>query len=325
MKKSLLYSLFFLLLPALLCAGEPKTLKMTAIRPEVITGGVGLCLIFETPDGRVFLYDTANGNNRISNPEACEGVKNNGRDLVVPWLRAHGYEKIDGLVISHAHADHYGGFIWMAKNFPILQLWDSGFVLPGTDPEDFRDEQGLYQRLRKEYAETHPGARHIVRAGDSLDWGKDLKVEVVWPPRDFTTILENPNRMKGDTEVHHLVNANAIALQITYGNVKFFVVGDIQEDYLRERMIPFIPAEKWKCDVCVLPSHGVHTVQEEVERTRPKIAVSCMGDIPWARPLPGRIKRFYEPVGAKVYCTLTDGNVTVITDGQTIDVKTETF
>ncbi len=298
-------------------------LKMTAIEPVVVTGGAGLCLIFQTPEGKTFLYDTANGNDRIENPEFCAGVANNGRDLIAPRLKACGIHEIDGLVISHGHSDHYGGFIWLAKNFPIRQLWDSGYSRPGVDPKDYGGEQGLYRRLRDEYAASHPDSYHVVKAGDFLDWGKELKVEVVWPPEGFTSLLENPDRMKGDGEAHHLINANAIAIQVTYQNVKFFVVGDIQEDYLKERMIPFLPAEKWKCDVCVLPSHGIHTIPEEAALTQPKIAISCMGKLPWGEGIPNRIRKFYEPFGAKVYSTVESGNVTVLTDGKTIEVKTD--
>ena len=304
-------------------ANQPGLLKVTALKPEVITGGVGLCLVFQTPEGKTFLYDTANGNDRGENPEACENTANNGRDIIIPWLEAHGIHEINGLIISHAHADHFGGFLWMSRHFPIHELWDSGYIRPGTDAKDYHGEQGLYHRLRDEFAAAHPGKYHTVKAGDFLDWGRDLKVEVVWPPQEFTPILENPDRMKRDGETHHLINANAVAIQVTYKNVKFFVVGDIQEDYLKERMIPFLPAEKWKCDVCILPSHGIHTIPEEVELTSPKIAVSCMGEISWGWGIPKNIRRFYEPYGTQVFSTAESGHVTVLTDGTTLEVQTE--
>jgi beta-lactamase superfamily II metal-dependent hydrolase len=41
------------------------------------------------------------------------GDHNSGRDLIAPLLRQRGVKELDGVVISHAHYDHFGGFAWL--------------------------------------------------------------------------------------------------------------------------------------------------------------------------------------------------------------------
>ena len=77
----------------------PKRFEMTVINPEVVSGGCGLCVIMRTPAGKTYLFDAANGNDR----------KSNGKDIIVPWLEKRGISRIDGLILSHYHSDHFGG------------------------------------------------------------------------------------------------------------------------------------------------------------------------------------------------------------------------
>lgn len=291
--------------------------RLTVLNPECCAGGAGLCVVMQTPEGRTYLYDTANGE-----PSGVE-LRNNGREIVVPWLLAHGIKSIDGLVISHGHNDHVGGLHWMYGNYPFRFLWDNGYILAGTAPRNYTTEMGCYHKIRDEWAAAHPDRYRAVQQGDLLDFGcPDLKVEVVWPPKGFVPILENDQRMKGDGPEHHLENANAIALQLTYRKIKFFIVGDIQEDYLKTFMVKSIPPEKWRSDICLMLSHGIHASEVDARLIRPKVAIAGIGDLPWMFDPYAKDKRCYEAVGANVYVSNRTGDITVETDGETFSVTT---
>ena len=319
-----LFLLAFLTFVAMLCTAANSELgqfTMTVLNVPKAEGcgGAGQAVLMRTPNGATYLYDTGNGYFTPDSPK-FKTIHNTGRDLIAPYLHARGITKIDGLIISHAHADHFGGFIWLIDHFPILRLWDTGYTLPGITEDNNKGELGLYAKLRDQYRQRFPNAYQTVCAGDKLNWDEQLEVEILSPPKEFFDVLHSETRPKNDGVTHHLLNANAIALRIRHGNVVFFIVGDIQEDYLKERLWPMLPPEKKKCDVCILPSHGIHSIREEAEATRPTVAVGSVW-LPWAQSIPAW--KVYQAVGSTVYVAGVNGHVEITSDGEKITVRTE--
>jgi len=80
-------------------------------------------------------------------------------------------KKIDLLIVSHPHGDHYGGLIKILKIFPVVTLLVSG-------KEDTTEH---YQR----YLETVKSLKSIkfklARVGDVYSFG-DVKMLIVHPP-----------------------------------------------------------------------------------------------------------------------------------------------
>lgn len=114
--------------PAALSAQRPvqgmarSRFALTVLNPDCMVGGAGQCCVLRMPSGNVYLFDTGNGD--------CKGekTKNNGKDIIAPWLRARGITKIDGLVISHYHADHFGGFLWLKDHFEIGRVFNNNYT-----------------------------------------------------------------------------------------------------------------------------------------------------------------------------------------------------
>ncbi len=99
-----------------------RRFSMTVMNPKCMAGGAGLCVIMRTPLGKTCLFDTANGDIYGKSP------MNNGKDIIAPWLRSHGIEKIDGPVISHYDADHFGGFLGQWDHFPFDRVFDCSYI-----------------------------------------------------------------------------------------------------------------------------------------------------------------------------------------------------
>ncbi|MDO5580665.1 MAG: MBL fold metallo-hydrolase [Planctomycetia bacterium] len=297
------------------------TFKMAVLNCQNVNGGAGLAIVMQTPHGKTWLFDTGTGGFSTPKGTLDPQVYNCGRDTIFPYLKKEGIKEIEGLLVSHGHGDHMGGLEWILKNVPVRNLYDSGYRFPGVDPAAHtQNEVSVHLRLLKEYAERHPGHYFEITKGAKLDWDPDLKVAVLSPPKEFFKELPNPNRMKRDTPIHHLLNANSLAIQIKHGKNTFLIAGDIQEDYLRKRLWPILTDEEKKCDVCILPSHGIHSIKEEAEATRPKIAVASVWN-PWAKS--ALAWRVYKEVGAEVYATGIDGNIEILSDGEHLSVKTE--
>ena len=197
----------------------PGRFEMTVINPEVVSGGCGLCVIMRTPAGRTYLFDTANG--------VDGAVKNNGKDIIVPWLKKRGIGKIDGLILSHYHSDHFGGLLYLADHFEIGHVFDNSF-----EPLNAygNGEVDCAKRCLFNWEKKHPGqvTRYLVE-GDDLGWNEPgVRFDVVWPPKTgYCKPLDRGPDYKRNGSLHHLLNANSTGLRIRVGKIDYLILGDI--------------------------------------------------------------------------------------------------
>ena len=77
--------------------------------------GQGLAAVIHTKD-HVLVYDTG--------PRMSEAF-DTGRTVVVPYLRQHGIERVDTVVVSHGDNDHIGGLEGLKEEFPIGHIFTS--------------------------------------------------------------------------------------------------------------------------------------------------------------------------------------------------------
>ncbi|WP_087688218.1 DNA internalization-related competence protein ComEC/Rec2 [Pandoraea sp. PE-S2R-1] len=110
---------FALLWPALL--SSPQRPAAGDFRVTMLDIGQGNAVLVETAT-RTLLFDT--GPPLGSRADA-------GQYVIVPYLRAQGVARLDGLIVSHAHDDHYGGAINVLKAYPSTPMISS---LPGSHP-----------------------------------------------------------------------------------------------------------------------------------------------------------------------------------------------
>ena len=97
----------FMWLPAKLSPGE--------LRVTVLDVGQGLAVVVRTRE-HALLYDTG--------PAFTEQIDAGGR-IVVPYLRAAGVSRLDGMIVSHDHSDHSGGALSVLQAIPVAWLASS--------------------------------------------------------------------------------------------------------------------------------------------------------------------------------------------------------
>jgi competence protein ComEC len=98
------------------------------VRLTVLDVGQGLAVVAQTR-GHALLYDTG----PAFGPEADSGNR-----IVVPFLRAAGLARLDGLVVSHDDIDHTGGALSVLQALPVDWLLTS---LADMDPLPLMAEQ----------------------------------------------------------------------------------------------------------------------------------------------------------------------------------------
>jgi competence protein ComEC len=293
---------------------------LTALEMQEIGRGAGLALVLQTPGGHTYLYDTGLGYPSPSDPSGWVGGFNAGRDRIAPFLKQHSIQRIDGVVISHAHLDHYGGLLWLVDHFPIGKLYDTGYEFPGELSPDWKNELHSYTELRNRF-KVH-GAYQEVHAGDKLPWDNQLEVEVIAPPRQYFSEPHPEQRSVKDPPAHYLVNANSTEIRIRHGQVVFLLPGDIEKEDQVNSLLPSTAPGKFKCDILVAPGHGINSCQspEFAAASRPKIVIASL----LAHWLPNNASpALYGKYGGKVYFTAKQGWIEVTSDGSKYGIQTE--
>ena len=300
-------------------AAEP-TFSFTVLEIPDIQRGAGLAIVMRTPSGRTWLYDTGTAHPEKLSSDGWLANFNAGRDLIAPHLAKAGVTTIDGVFMSHAHYDHFGGLLWLKDHFKITRLIDCGYLFHSDAEADYlgtnKAELDHYTRVREEFRAR--GAYLSATAGETLALDPDLKIEVIAPPKTFFKDPKVPGRPKNDSPSHFLVNANSLALRIQFGDIVFLLPGDIQTEDIEASLMPFVDQSKLKCHILVAPGHGIHPIPPAFgAATRPEVSIASVFPR-YARGI--RSTKDLQALGTKTYVTGLHGTVNVTTNGTTYQV-----
>lgn len=301
-------------------ARNPGQFTVTCLQVADSTRGLGLAIILQTPSGHTYLYDTGAGYPSTSDPSGWVAGVNTARDQIAPFLEANHITDIDGVIISHAHLDHYGGLLWLVDHFSIKKLYDTGYEYTGPMPPNYADELAGYSKLRQRFKDRH--AYQEVHAGDHLDLDPELEIEALAPPTGYFHEAHPEQRPGADPPAHYLLNANSTDLRIRHGKVVFLFPGDIQKEDIDRSLLPFVPPAKLRADVLIAPGHGNNSALSPkfAEAVRPTVVIASL----FPRFLKGnRAHEIYGAVGAHVYITAESGWIRVVSDGLHYTVTTE--
>ena len=221
--------------------------------------------------------------------------------LLIENLQSLGVTRLDYVVLSHRHNDHYGGLLRLhgvLDSFEIGVVYTSG-VYNGnaSDP------------LQLEGKTSNLGIPHqVLRKGEVLNIG-DVTMEVLWPQPELIG-TNDP-----DTED---VNSSSLVLRFDYGDVSALFVGDL---YIggEQALLNDVGAEKLDVDILKVPHHGRSTssCRNFVEAVSPEVAVA-LGAIIMETTTYTTYARF----GARVFMDVYDGYVIVRTNGTDLTWQT---
>lgn len=208
---------------------------------------------------------------------------------VCRYLQKRNIQTLDWVVSTHADSDHMDGLREVLKKFSIRT-----FV---TSPYRW-DINGNMEPFLQENDVLHV----YMQAGDHFTVGT-AQVSVLGPRREMQT-----------------ENNCSLVLKVTYGETAFLLMGDAE---IEEEMDIFSYGETISCDVLKVGHHGSKTssTQKFLDRASPQIAVISVGK---SYDLPNKdvLKRL-EKTAKEIYRTDLHGTVLFLSDGHTIQTKTE--
>jgi competence protein ComEC len=248
------------------------------LRVHFIDVGQGDCSLIQCPDGSTILVD---GGRIWTYP------------FLIDYLRDAGVEKIDLMVVSHPHGDHYGGLIKVLKTFPVATILDSG-------KEDTTEHYQRYLETVKSLPEV---GFKLARAGDRYSFGK-VGILIIHPS---SRLLSTPNNC-------------SIIFRLTYGGSSFLFTGDAERKAEQEAMRRGF---NLRSAVLKVGHHGSRTSTGPafLSRVSPRWAVIPAGeDNSYGHPHP-EVTRRLKMRGTRIYQTGVQGTVLFLTDGRDYRVE----
>jgi len=222
--KNLLCTVVLLLAGGLIlpCARAGQANQALDIYWNDVEGG-GATLIV-TPAGESILIDTGNPGTR------------DAQRIFKTATEVAGLKKIDYLITTHFHIDHFGGAPELAALIPIGHVYNNGIPDSNPDrPPGTNDTRWL--SMIKPYRDFKADARSIINAGDVIplkqtDGTSKLTLRCIAAKQKFA---EPPagagiNPLCGEGVQHApdtSDNKNSIALVLDFGSFRFFDGGDL--------------------------------------------------------------------------------------------------
>jgi competence protein ComEC len=265
-------------------AGAPSgQLRMTAL--DI---GQGDSTLIDLPNGELWLVD---GGGVVGSPV------DPGARVIVPALRARRRERLDVVILSHPHPDHFLGLLSVLRSVEVGELWDTG--------------QGEAHGAGPAYAELLAIARRRgvrIRHPAELCGARELpsgaRIEVLSPCPSYL-----PERGAND---------NSFVIRLEYGRRSFLLMGDAEEAL--EHELSSRAGARLRSDVLKVGHHGSRTSSTEalLAAARPELATVSTGlRNRFGHPHPQAMERL-DRYGVLALRTDRLGSLLIATDGSTL-------
>jgi len=239
-----------------------------SLRATFVDVGQGDATLIDLPDGRSMLVDA--GGNPQGGPEP-------GARALVPLLRARRRSRLDVVVLSHPHPDHYGGLAAVLDAVQVGELWDSG-----QSAVEAGSSATSRQALALLTAAAAKGTRVLgppQLCGRPRAFGT-ARVAVLWPCPAFDAGFDP--------------NDNSLVLRVSYAKRALLLTGDIEAHAEAALVVSRSPL---RADILKVPHHGSRTSSSEVFLTAvaPTIAVISAGAVnPFGHPHAETVTRLHQ-------------------------------
>ena len=264
-----------------------KNLTMT-----FIDVGQGDSILIEFPKGKRMLIDGGG---------LYDDRFDIGKNVIAPLLWKKKIHRIDYLALTHPDPDHLKGLNFIASHFSIGQFWDSGLR---SDSESYSQlEETLLNKKVERCSLNEKTPPQIING---------VQISFLNPPGKA-----GPYRVGRNAS---FFNNHSLVMKLQFKSIKVLLAGDIEKEVEYRLMRE---GGSVRAEILKIPHHGSASSSTPLflERVNPTYAVLSVGERNIGRlPNPEVMKR-YEQLGVHIFRTDRHGAITVVTDGEKIEVK----
>ena len=276
-----------LLVIAILVSVAAATMPDDNLHVSFLDVGEGDAILIQTPAHQDILVDGG------PNPQAISL----GISKKLPfWDRT-----IDLVILTHPHVDHLTGLLEVLQRYKVKQV-----LYPDLDYDSPLYDEWLSLIKEKDIEHT------IAQAGQQIDLGEGVVIEVLNPPASLLT----------DTESD--IDNNGVVLRLSMGDASFLFTADIFWEAEFELITRRANLES---TVLKVAHHGsdTSTTEEFLAVVNPQVAVISAGaEDKFGHPSDEVMERLTKIVGKdKIYLTAESGTIEFTTDGQRLWVEVE--
>ena len=200
---------------------NPPAAAWTApgLTAHFINVGQGDAIYLELPGGENALIDG--------------GPSSSASGPLARFLSDRGVTRIDHVVLTHPHSDHFKGLSYVFSNLTVGSFYDTRMNNTGASTDEVIREKAAAQGV----------AAYYPAPGDSYTWGDGVQVKV------FNGCPGPVASSNGDA-----INSCSITMKVSYGNSSILFTGDIEGEVEAALVSSF--GEQLRSGALKVPHHG---------------------------------------------------------------------